>query len=58
MEMDNNIWTRSSKLLLVVKYRSLNEMKEYREAIKAVGLNVHNCHILAVVEDKLEKHIR
>ena len=56
MDLNNNIWGRSTKLLLVVKYRSKNELKEYREAIKAVGLNVHNCHILAVLEDKKENH--
>lgn len=53
----NSIWERSNKLLLVVNFRSLGEMKAYREAIKSVGLNVHNCHILAIVEDKREKQM-
>lgn len=56
MEKNNNVWGRSTKLLLVLKYKSKNELKDYREAIKAVGLNVHNCHVLAVLEDKKENH--
>lgn len=52
MEAANSIWQRSTKLLLVFRYTSAGQLNDFREAIKSVGLNVHNCHVLAVVEDK------
>lgn len=44
-------------MLLVVHFNTLDELKEYRTAIKAMGLNVHECKILAIVESKREKDV-
>jgi hypothetical protein len=51
----NNIWNQIGNALIVINYESLDELKKYREAIKEVGLNVHECYILAVVSNKREK---
>lgn len=54
---NKSIWKRSNRLLLVVKFNSLDEIRDYREAIKAAGLNVNDCQILAIVDNKKEKAI-
>jgi hypothetical protein len=41
----------------VVTFNSLDEIKEYREAIKQAGLNVNDCSVLAIVANKQEKSV-
>jgi hypothetical protein len=53
----NNIWGRAKKMLLIVNYDSMDGVKKQREAIKALGLNVHECNIIAVVPTKKEKNM-
>lgn len=55
MAESNKIWNKIGNALIVVNYESLDELKKYRDAIKEVGLNVHECYILAVVSSKREK---
>lgn len=55
MNSANNIWKTSNKILLVLNYSNIEELKRYREGIKDLGLNIHNCSILAIVETKKEK---
>jgi hypothetical protein len=43
------------RVLLVVEFNTLAEVKSFREAIKSTGLNVHECRILAIVDSKKEK---
>ena len=57
MSAVNNIWGQLSRALFVVKFSSIDELKEYREAIKSVSLNIHDCTILAIVETKKEKQM-
>jgi hypothetical protein len=54
MNKGNSIWATAEKMLLVVKYSSLDDLKKFREAIKDIGLNVHQCNILAIVDSKKE----
>ena len=53
----NNIWSTTNKVLLVIHYTELDDLKKYREAIKNSGLNVHECTIVSVVESKKEKDL-
>lgn len=53
----NNIWNQLSRALVVVKFNSIDELKKYRDAIKSVNLNIHDCTILAIVETKKEKQM-
>jgi len=55
MSKDQSIWKATEKMLLVVNFSSIEELQKYREAIKEMGLNIHQCKILAVVESKKEK---
>ena len=57
MRASKKIWNQIGNALIVVNYASLDELKKYREAIKEVGLNVHECYILAVVSNKREKNM-
>lgn len=57
MSIQNNIWSQLSRGLFVVKYTTIDELKKYREAIKAVNMNIHDCTILAIVETKKEKNV-
>lgn len=50
----NSYWGTTQKILLVVKFTSVDEIHAYRSAIKAVHLNVNDCVILALVKDKKE----
>lgn len=51
----NTIWSSINKLLVVVKFDQIETMNQWREAIKNLGLNIHDCHILAIVESKKER---
>lgn len=44
-------------MLLVLTYSSVEELQKYREALKEIGLNIHTCSILAIVESKKEKNL-
>ncbi|NVK64340.1 MAG: hypothetical protein HWE22_07115 [Flavobacteriales bacterium] len=51
----HSIWSSIERLLLVVNFDQLDTMKDWREAIKNTGLNIHHCQILAVVATKKER---
>lgn len=53
----NSIWSQIKRAVFVIHYRSLDDVKQFREAIKDVGLNINDCEIIAVVESKKEKDI-
>lgn len=55
MSSTQSIWKSTEKMLLVVNYVTVEELQKFREAIKEMGLNIHQCKILAVVESKKEK---
>ena len=55
--MSNNIWSKMSRALFVVEYTTMDDLKSYRDAIKSVGLNIHDCIILAIVKTKKEKNV-
>lgn len=50
-----SIWSRVRRVLVVIEFNTLDQVKEFREALKEVGLNVHECRILAIVDSKKEK---
>ncbi len=50
-----SLWSQIKRVLLVIEFNSLDQVKAYRKAIKSTGLNVHECRILAVVDSKKEK---
>lgn len=50
-------WDITRKLLLVVNFESLEKVHEYRNAIKATGLNINDCMVLAIVESKKERQM-
>ena len=51
----SSIWSHIKRVVIVVHYSSLNDVKKFREAIKDVGLNINDCEIIAVVASKKEK---
>ncbi len=55
MNSENNMWKSTENMLLVVNYTSIEELQKYREALKEMGLNIHICKILAIVESKKDK---
>ena len=57
MKSGNNIWERIDTALVIVGYTTLDELKKYREAMRDSGLNVNNCELMAIVEDKKEREI-
>lgn len=52
MAQESNLWANIRRLVLVVDADSPKEIAEYREALKLVGLNVHECRILGIRKDK------
>ena len=48
------IWKKIRKLMIVVKYNTINELKDYRTAIMKAGLNVHECSLLCITDSKKE----
>lgn len=50
-----SVWNRVRRALIVIEFNTLDQVKAYRSAIKEVGLNVHECRVLAVVDSKKEK---
>lgn len=50
-----SLWGKLNKILVVVEFNTLDELKKYREAIKNCGLNVYESAVLSIVESKKEK---
>lgn len=48
----SNLWDRSRKILVVVPFKGIDSVREYRDAIKLCGFNVNDCTLLSIVEDK------
>lgn len=57
MSSPNNIWSKISRVLFIVKYTTVDELKSFRDAIKSAGLNIHDCTVLAIVKTKKEKNV-
>ena len=55
--VDKSYWGTTRKALLVLEFSSLDGIHEYRNAIKAVDLNVNDCVILALVATKQERQM-
>ena len=51
----NNIWSSIKRLLVVVDFKEIDNMNQWREAIKFSGLNIHDCKIVGIVETKKER---
>jgi len=51
----NSIWGNIKRAVFVVHYSSLEDVKKIRQGIKAVGLNINDCEIIAVFKSKKEK---
>ena len=54
---EQSIWSQLKRILVVVSCTSLDEVKDFRNAIKSVGLNINDCEIIALVASKKEKSI-
>lgn len=54
---DQSYWDATRKILVVVKFKSLDNIHEYRAAIKDLQLNVNDCTIVAMVPTKKERNI-
>lgn len=52
MANESNIWDQSKKVLFIVPFEGIDNLKEYRDAVKLNGFNVNDCQLLAIVEDK------
>ena len=57
MSSHDSIWQKARKMMVVIEFKSLDEIKDYREAIKNIGLNINDCLVLAIVQDKKEKAV-
>lgn len=57
MEAMLDITNRIRTALLVVPYSSIEALKQYRDAIRATGMNVNDCALVAVVKDKKEREV-
>ncbi len=54
---EQSIWSQLKRILVVVNFNSVDEVKEYRNAIKNAGLNINDCEIIALVTSKKEKSV-
>lgn len=54
MSDSQSIWKSTRNMLLVVNFTSEKELRQFRKAVKAMGLNIHVCQVLAVVPSKKE----
>lgn len=50
-----DITQRIKTALVVVPYTSLDDLKQYRDAVRATGMNVNDCALVAIVKDKKER---
>jgi len=57
MNVSNSIWSKMSRVLFVMEYTTMEDLKSYRDAVKSAGLNIHDCTILAIVKTKKEKNV-
>lgn len=57
MEAMLDITNRIRTALLVVPYTSVESLKQYRDAIRATGMNVNDCALVAIVKDKKEREV-
>jgi hypothetical protein len=57
MNVPNNIWSKISRVLFIVKYTTADDLKSFRDAVKSAGLNIHDCTVLAIVKTKKEKNV-
>ena len=57
MNSTKSLWSSIEKVIFVVNYTSLDELAKFRESIKAVGLNIHECVILCNVSKRKEKSL-
>ncbi len=51
----SSIWSHIKRVIIVLHFSNLDDLKKMREAIKDVGLNINDCEIIAVVANKKEK---
>ena len=51
----SSIWSHIKRVIIVLHFSNLDDVKKMREAIKDVGLNINDCIIIAVVANKKEK---
>ena len=54
---EQSIWSQLKRILVVVNFSSVDEVKEFRNAIKSAGLNINDCEIIALVTSKKEKSV-
>ena len=52
-----SLWNSINNVLVVVHHDEIKDLKDWREAIKESGLNVHSCRILSVVPSKKERQM-
>jgi len=57
MSASKNIWSSIRKLLIVDDFKAIDNMNQWREAIKFSGLNIHDCKVIGIVESKKERLI-
>lgn len=50
-------WDTTRKVLLVINFESLEQVHDFRNAMKAIGLNINDCKVLALVESKKERQM-
>ena len=55
MSGSNSIWHSIKRLMVVTNFKEIDEINQWREAIKLSGLNIHDCKIMGVVESKKER---
>lgn len=51
----NSIWSHIKRAVFVIHFTNVEEVKNFRDAIKEAGLNINDCEIIAVVATKKEK---
>lgn len=55
MSAPNNIWSGIKRFIVVVRFDSIHNVNDWRDALKTTGLNIHDCRILAIVGSKKER---
>ena len=54
---NKSYWDSTRKLLLVINFETLDNVHEYRNAVKSIGLNINDCKVIAIVGSKKESQI-
>lgn len=57
MNTVTSIWNSIQSVLLVVQFDQIDAIVKWRDAMKATGLNIHQCRILSVVASKKERQV-